>query len=71
MPWSRPLSEPIVLKDGREIVTLNDARAIMRSLPAQTQNNDVWLYTGDLFGSCDVRWSHGYNHCKFAARPQG
>jgi hypothetical protein len=48
MPWSRQLSVPIVLKDGREIVTLNDARALMRSLPAQTQNNDVWLYTGGL-----------------------
>jgi hypothetical protein len=48
MPWSRPLSEPIVLKDGRVIATLNDARAVMRTLPAQTQNNDVWLYTGGL-----------------------
>jgi hypothetical protein len=48
MPWSRPLSEPIVLKDGREIVTLNDARAVMRSLPAQNRNNGVWLYTGGL-----------------------
>jgi hypothetical protein len=48
MPWSRELSASIVLKDDREIVTLNDARAVMRTLPAQTQNSDVWLYTGGL-----------------------
>jgi hypothetical protein len=48
MPWSRPLSEPIVLKDGRVIVTLNDARVIMRSLPATSQSSDVWLYAGGL-----------------------
>jgi hypothetical protein len=48
MPWARLLSVPIVLKDGRQIVTLNDARAVIRSLPAQNRNNDVWLYTGGL-----------------------
>jgi hypothetical protein len=48
MPWTRKLSVPIVLKDGRTIVTLNDARVVMRSLPTQTQNNDVWLYTDGL-----------------------
>jgi hypothetical protein len=48
MPWSRQLSAPIVLKDHREIVTLHDARAVMRSLPAQSRNNDTWLYTGGL-----------------------
>jgi hypothetical protein len=44
MPWSRPLSEPIVLKDGRVIVTLNDARVVMRSLPARSQSSEVWVY---------------------------
>jgi hypothetical protein len=48
MPWSRPLSEPIVLKDGRVIATLNDARVIMRSLPATSQSRDVWLYADGL-----------------------
>jgi hypothetical protein len=41
-------AEPIVLKDGRVIVTLNDARVIMRSLPAASQGSDVWLYAGGL-----------------------
>ena len=48
MPWSRPLSEPIVLKDGRVIATLNDARVIMESLPTTSQSRDVWLYAGGL-----------------------
>jgi hypothetical protein len=48
MPWSRPLSQPIVLKDGRVIATLNDARVVMRSLPATSQGRDVWLYAGGL-----------------------
>jgi hypothetical protein len=48
MPWFRELSEPIVLKDGRVIVTLNDARVIMRSLSASSQSRDVWLYAGGL-----------------------
>jgi hypothetical protein len=48
MPWSRPLYEPIVLKDGRVIATLNDARVVMRSLPARSQSSDVWLYAGGL-----------------------
>jgi hypothetical protein len=47
VPWSRQIS-PIVLKDGREIVTLNDARALMRTLTAQSRNNDAWLYVGGL-----------------------
>jgi hypothetical protein len=48
MPWSRPLPAPIVLKGGRVIVTLNDARSIMTSLPATSQSRDVWLYAGGL-----------------------
>ena len=48
MPWSRPLSAPIVLKGGRVIVTLNDARVIMESLPTTSQSRDLWLYTGGL-----------------------
>jgi hypothetical protein len=48
MPWSRPLPEPIVLKDGRVIAALNDARVIMRSLPAASQTRDDWFYAGAL-----------------------
>jgi len=48
MPWSRPFFEPIVLKDGRVIATLSDARVVMRSLPARSQSSDAWLYAGGL-----------------------
>jgi hypothetical protein len=48
MPWSRKLPVPLVLKDGRVIATFNDARVVMRSLPAISQSRDVWLYAGGL-----------------------
>jgi hypothetical protein len=37
-----------VLKDGRVIVTLNDARVVMRLLPARSQSSDAWFYAGGL-----------------------
>src|SRR3984957_11514911 len=43
MPWSRPLPEPIVLKGGRVIVTLNDARVIMESLPTTSQTSNAFV----------------------------
>jgi hypothetical protein len=48
MAWTRKLPEPIALKDGRVIVTLNDARMVMRSLPARSQRSDAWFYAGGL-----------------------
>jgi len=33
MPWSRKLATPIVLKDGRMIATLGEAREMMLSVP--------------------------------------
>jgi hypothetical protein len=48
MPWSRPLFEPLVLNDGRVVATLNDARVIMRPLPAASQSRDDWFYAGGL-----------------------
>jgi hypothetical protein len=48
MPWTRKFREPIALKDGRVIATLDDARVVMRSLPARSQSSDVWLYAGGL-----------------------
>ena len=48
MPWTRKLPQPIALKDGRVIATLDDARVVVRSLPARSQSSDVWLYVGGL-----------------------
>jgi hypothetical protein len=33
MPWTRKLSEPLILKDGRTLATLGEAREMMLSLP--------------------------------------
>jgi hypothetical protein len=48
MPWTRKFLQPIALKDGRVIATLDDARVVVRSLPARSQSSDVWLYAGGL-----------------------
>jgi hypothetical protein len=48
MPWTRELFAPIALKDGRTLVTLADARALMQTLPQRHQNNEHWLYAGGL-----------------------
>ena len=48
MPWTRKLATPIELKDGRTLVTLADARALMQSLPANRQRREHWLYAGGL-----------------------
>jgi hypothetical protein len=74
MPWSRELSAPIILKDGREIATLNDARAVMRSLPAKIQNNDTWLYAGGLLleaATSDGPMGETIAHLRRALRAEG
>ena len=48
MPWTRELAKSIVLRDGRTITTLAEARAIMRSLPEARQHKEPWLYAGGL-----------------------
>jgi hypothetical protein len=48
MPWTRKFAEPITLKDGRTLVTLADARALIRALPQRDQRNERWLYAGGL-----------------------
>jgi hypothetical protein len=46
MSWARKLAAPIILKDGRMIATLGEARAVMQSLPERRQHNELWLYVG-------------------------
>jgi hypothetical protein len=48
MPWSTKFLEPIVLKDGRAIATLDEARALMLSLPRQRQVRPYWQYLAEL-----------------------
>ena len=40
MSWSQRLSSPIALADGRVLVTLGDARAMLLAMPAAEQ---TWL----------------------------
>jgi hypothetical protein len=48
MPWTREFAAPIILKDGRSLVSLADARALIRSLPGRQRRNEQLLYAGGL-----------------------
>ena len=48
MTWMRPFAKLVVLSDGRVIATLGEARALIESLPARRQQNEVWLYSDAL-----------------------
>jgi len=42
MAWTRKLKAPIALDDGRRLVTLADARALMIGLPELHLQNGPW-----------------------------
>jgi hypothetical protein len=44
MPWSRQLSAPIPLKDGRMLATFGDARDMMLSIPEVHQTALHWQH---------------------------
>jgi hypothetical protein len=48
MPWSYTFLTQIVLKDGRTISSLMQARAMMIELPVFRQTNSDWRYTAEL-----------------------
>jgi hypothetical protein len=48
MAWTRNLTPPIVLKDGRVLETLSDVREVMLSLPERHLQNGHWVYAGQL-----------------------
>jgi hypothetical protein len=48
MPWTSKIGTPIKLRDGRAIVTLSDARALILSLPEQHQARPYWVYAAEL-----------------------
>ncbi len=48
MPWTRKLAKPIRLRDGRELVTLADARALILGLTERAQARPFWVYTAEL-----------------------
>jgi len=42
--WTRKLKPPLLLKNGREIVTLNDAIMLISSLPEGAKRTPGWEY---------------------------
>ena len=48
MPWSRKFAKPIVLKDGRTIATLADARDSMSPVEAGHQDDPAWRHAREL-----------------------
>ncbi|HXW21034.1 MAG TPA: hypothetical protein VEK35_11070 [Roseiarcus sp.] len=48
MAWSRKFSPPVLLKDGRELKTLSDARDMILRLPEGQQRAPYWLHAGEL-----------------------
>ena len=74
MPWTRKLPSLIELKDGRTLVTLADARAVMQSLPTSHQWRERWLYTGGLLkesASSDGALGETHAHLTRALRLEG
>ena len=52
MPWSRNLTTPITLKDGRTIATLNEAREMMLSL--SQRRLAVWRFTSLMLADAAI-----------------
>ncbi len=42
MPWSTPFDEPIRLRDGRRLFTLQDAGDYVMELPEDVQQQERW-----------------------------
>jgi len=42
MPWSTPFEEPIRLRGGRRLLTLQDAADYIMKLPQDVQQQDRW-----------------------------
>jgi transposase len=48
MPWTRPFPAPIVLRDGRTLATLADARGFIRTLTKHRRRAEQWQYAEGL-----------------------
>jgi hypothetical protein len=48
MPWDAKFWRPIVLKDGRKVTTLSEARVLILSLPNLHQSDPHWQYTAEM-----------------------
>jgi hypothetical protein len=48
LSWTKELPEPIKLRDGRELRTLSDVRALILRLPETISHNPKWAYATEL-----------------------
>jgi hypothetical protein len=46
--WERKLPDPIRLRDGRELKTLSDSRALILGLAESRQHRPTWAYAVEL-----------------------
>ena len=54
--WKRPFDDPIVLPDGRQLVTLEDAGDYITKLPKADQQLDEWQIAIEcLIGAAEGR----------------
>ena len=54
MSWDRAFDDPIILPDGRKLVTLRDAGHYITALPKATQRKPEWeLATGLLLSAAE------------------
>ena len=42
MPWSTPFEDPILLRGGRQLTTLQHAADYIMKLPKETQKQEGW-----------------------------
>jgi hypothetical protein len=48
MPWTSKFRPSLVLRNGRSIATLSDARALILALPESHQERPYWQYAAEL-----------------------
>ena len=51
LSWDRAFDDPIILTDGRELVTLRDAGEHITALPKATQRKPEWALATNCFCS--------------------
>lgn len=59
MSWTRRLDPPIVLPEGRKLVTLRDAAEYVLTLPEDVQQQPAWQHAADALRNAaerEVAW---------------
>jgi hypothetical protein len=48
MPWTSKIGTPIILRNGRTIITLRDAADLILTLSESHQARPYWVYAAEL-----------------------